>query len=98
MKITKLLKFTDYDRGNVRAYFKHGRDIYCFQPCYGLQFLHCSRDGEPSHQVCPLKFDDLSFTGFKGKEVWKWNNIHEYFRVSLSDGDISRKMNSLWGQ
>ena len=88
------LKFKDYDRGNVRAYFKSAHVWYCFQPNFGLQLLVCSRDGEPSHPV--TKLDNLTFSGFDMAE-WKFNDIHEYFRDCLSDGDICRKMNTLWG-
>jgi len=87
------LKFKEYDRGNVRAYFKHGRELYCLQPNYTIELLVCSRDGEPSHQV-----DDginYMFTGFDGAR-WSMIDMLEYFSDCQGGGDLMRRMNELF--
>ena len=51
MKKLKLFKFKYMDTGYCRAYFTFERKLYCLQGIGKLEFLSCSRDGEPCCSV-----------------------------------------------
>jgi len=91
----KELKFKEYDRGNVRAYFTHDKQLFCIQPNYTVELLVCSRDGEPSHQVencVGYSFVNMPPDG----DSWSWIEILQYFSRYESGGDLMRRMNELF--
>ncbi len=89
------LKFKRYDRGFVRAYFTHGKQLYCIQPNWTVELLICSRDGEPSHEAenhMEFKFTNMPPDG----DDWNWIEILRYFSNCESGGDLMRRMNELF--
>jgi hypothetical protein len=88
------LKFKEYDRGNVRAYFKRDRKLYCIQPNQTIELLICSRNGEPSHPVDNP--DQFIFFGFDGAR-WTWNDLLTCFSDCLYSNMTIRRMNTVFG-
>lgn len=67
-EIKPTFTFIRHDPGNCRTYYRRdqSRRLYCLQAGYGHEFdwLICSKDGEPSHEVAwPGRdaFDELVF-------------------------------------
>lgn len=93
------LVFKNYDRGYVRAYFKHEKTLYCVQPGnhYLPELVVCSQDGEPSHIIensINYTFKNMAPDG----DSWTWGEILAYFqcRDITSNGELIRKMNELF--
>lgn len=93
------LKFKSYDSGFVRAYFKHGKILYCIQAGHNYlpELLICSRDCEPSHPVEDC--EQFSFTNLPPDgDTWSWDDILAYFNSTdiTSNGQLIQRMNTLF--
>ncbi len=102
------LQFKSYDKGFVRAYFKHEKILYCIQPGFHYlpELLICSRDGEPSHPVQnPIEYtndgviSNYSLTNMPPDgDTWTWNDILAYFNSTniTSNGQLMKRINDLF--
>lgn len=70
----KLLTYRECDNGNCRVYYTHENRLFCWQsysrkPLDAFRFYVCSRDGEPSHEVDPLRYVTPAPTGDESTEA-----------------------------
>lgn len=89
------LKYKGYDRGNVRAYFKGDKGLYCVQLSYNDEpkLFFCSRDGEPSHPA--IGWESALLTGFDGAD-WTMFDLMDYFDPLHGNLTPVQKMNLLF--
>ncbi len=92
----KVYKFAHYDSGNCRAYFKENRKLFCFTPNFGLEFLACTKDGEPSH-LERISYTDV-FHGIGKRKKMYAPDIFDYFDECNGDREVIEKMKELWGK
>lgn len=83
------LQFVYSDSGNCRIYYTNRRSkkLYCFQESIDdsiFDLFHCSKDGEPCHEVGINEFDSVQLPCNVNKlteKLYKFLEGHNYGKI-----------------